>query len=215
MPITRNPIRFTVRHSCQTRSRGTPGLRRGTRLCRVGHPCRDRTLVAGDSETGLRGISCASVSHAAQASPMSDLRVEEIDPSAGGRWDRYVEQHKDGLVYHHSGWLRALQAEYGQRPVGLTLVDSRGELHGLLPLMATRGLPVLRSSGITGRRLSSLPRTPVAGPIADDRTGLRCCSRRQLSEPWRCAASAQAARAEAGWARPPDRRPPLARDIHR
>ena len=69
---------------------------------------RDRTLVAGDSETGLRGISCASVSHAAQASPMSDLRVEEIDPSAGGRWDRYVEQHKDGLVYHHSGWLRAL-----------------------------------------------------------------------------------------------------------
>ena len=64
-----------------------------------------------------------------------------------------------------------LQAEYGQRPVGLTLVDSRGELHGLLPLMATRGLPVLRSSGITGRRLSSLPRTPVAGPIADDPNG--------------------------------------------
>ena len=103
---------------------------------------------------------------------MSDLRVKEIDPSAGGQWDSYVEQHKDGLVYHHSRWLRALQAEYGQRPVGLTLVDGRGEFHGLLPLMATRGLPVLRSSGITGRRLSSLPRTPVAGPIADDRRGL-------------------------------------------
>jgi hypothetical protein len=37
--------------------------------------------------------------------------------------------------------------------------------------MATRGLPVLGSSGVTGRRLSSLPRTPVAGPVADTPEG--------------------------------------------
>jgi hypothetical protein len=96
----------------------------------------------------------------------------EIDPTTDERWDRYVGAHEHGLVYHHSGWLRALRREYGQQPVGLAIADGTGALHGVLPLMATRGLPVLRSGGITGRRLASLPRTPVAGPLADDREGL-------------------------------------------
>jgi CelD/BcsL family acetyltransferase involved in cellulose biosynthesis len=104
--------------------------------------------------------------------PSAALRVEAVDPTAGGRWDRYVDEHDDGLVYHHSGWLRALKREYGQAPVGLTLVDADGDLHGVLPLMATRGLPLRGAGGNGGRRLSSLPRTPVAGPLADDRDGL-------------------------------------------
>jgi hypothetical protein len=95
-----------------------------------------------------------------------------VDPTAGGAWDRYVAGHEDGLVYHDSGWLRALHREYGQRPIGLTLVDANGALRGILPLMATRGLPLRRFRGIAGRRLSSLPRTPVAGPLADDAAGL-------------------------------------------
>jgi CelD/BcsL family acetyltransferase involved in cellulose biosynthesis len=101
------------------------------------------------------------------------LRVEAIDPTvARDDWDRYVERHAGGLVYHHSGWLRALRREYGQAPIGLTLVDPAGRLRGVLPLMATRGLPLRGAGGNAGRRLSSLPRTPVAGPLADHREGV-------------------------------------------
>jgi Acetyltransferase (GNAT) domain len=110
----------------------------------------------------------ASVSHAPSPKP----RVVEIDPTTDERWDRYVVAHEDGLVYHHSGWLRALRREYGQQPVGLAIAGDSGELRGVLPLMATRGLPLLRTGGNTGRRLASLPRTPVAGPLADDPEGL-------------------------------------------
>jgi hypothetical protein len=102
----------------------------------------------------------------------TDLRVEEVDPTRSDRWDRYVAGHAQGLVYHHSSWLRALRAEYGQTPVGLTVVDAAGTLCGLIPLMTTRGMPLPGGRGISGRRLSSLPRTPVAGPIADHRDGL-------------------------------------------
>lgn len=96
-------------------------------------------------------------------------RVEAVDPSQDARWDPYVERHPDGLVYHHSGWLRALASEYGRAPLGLVVADEGGRLRGVLPLMPTRGLPLRRGGGSLGRRLSSLPRTPVAGPVADDR----------------------------------------------
>lgn len=73
--------------------------------------------------------------------------------------------HPDGLVYHHSAWLAALESESGIRTFGLASEDDDGRLGGILPLLATRGLPFFRGAELTGRRLSSLPRTPVAGPL--------------------------------------------------
>ncbi len=110
--------------------------------------------------------------HAALHAPAAGLRVEEVDPTAGGPWDDYVSSHPGALVYHHSGWLQALHREYGQKPIGLVLLDRTGAVHGVLPLMKTRGLPLPGFAGVAGRRLSSLPRTPVAGPVADDRGGV-------------------------------------------
>ena len=103
----------------------------------------------------------------APPSPASTGQVVELDWAEDPRWDSYVEAHPAGLVYHHSGWLRTLGAEYGQRAIGLACVDAAGRLSGVLPLMSTRGLPFGRGE-VSGRRLSSLPRTPVAGPVADD-----------------------------------------------
>jgi CelD/BcsL family acetyltransferase involved in cellulose biosynthesis len=40
-------------------------------------------------------------------------------------------------------------------------------VRGILPLAATRGLPFMPAA-IAGKRVCSLPRTPVAGPLADD-----------------------------------------------
>lgn len=98
--------------------------------------------------------------------------VREIDPARDPRWDAYVAAHPDGVVYHGAGWLRALQREYGRAPVALALEGGDGVLHGVLALMATSGLPLRRGGELAGRRLASLPRTPVAGPLADDRAGL-------------------------------------------
>lgn len=106
--------------------------------------------------------------------PRSDasLELREIDPVADARWDAYVGSRREGTVYHRSGWLRALQREYGRAALGLALEDGDGGLRGVLPLMATRGLPLGRGGELAGRRLASLPRTPLAGPLADDRAGL-------------------------------------------
>jgi hypothetical protein len=107
-----------------------------------------------------------------RADPAADLRLRELDPSADERWERYVRAHPGGLVYHTSAWLRVLQRENGQRPVGLVVENAGGELEGVLPLMATKGVPLLRGGTLSGRRLSSLPRTPVAGPLAEHERGV-------------------------------------------
>jgi Acetyltransferase (GNAT) domain len=94
--------------------------------------------------------------------------VVQVDPTADPRWEAFVAGHPDALVYHHPAWLRVLEREYGRRPVGLAYQDAEGRLRGVLPLLHTRGLPLARPGPRTGRRLSSLPRTPVAGPLAGD-----------------------------------------------
>jgi CelD/BcsL family acetyltransferase involved in cellulose biosynthesis len=91
-----------------------------------------------------------------------------VDPTTDPRWEAFVASHPDGLVYHHPAWLRVLELEYGHRPLGLACEDAEGRMVGVLALLHTRGLPLGRASSRTGRRLSSLPRTPVAGPLASD-----------------------------------------------
>jgi CelD/BcsL family acetyltransferase involved in cellulose biosynthesis len=99
---------------------------------------------------------------------LSEARVCEIEPGSDPRWDEFVAGHPHGLVYQHSAWLRCLQAEYDRAPIGLCTVDADGRLTGILPLVETRGVPLLRRSETLGPRLSSLPRTPIAGPLAHD-----------------------------------------------
>lgn len=101
------------------------------------------------------------------------MRVTEVHPSSDPRWDAFVAAHPDGVVYQHSAWLNCLEAEYGRRAVGLCCEDDQGELRGVLPLVATRGVPGLRGNELFGARVSSLPRTPVAGPLARDEDAAR------------------------------------------
>ena len=96
------------------------------------------------------------------------LRTVELDYRNDPRWDAFVASHPDGLIYHHSNWLIALEEEYGQKCVSLACIDADGELQAILPLFPTRGLPFAIGRHSTHRRLSSLPRTPVAGVLAVD-----------------------------------------------
>ena len=99
---------------------------------------------------------------------VSVVRVSTVDPLADARWDAFVSTRPDAVVYHHSAWLAALEREYGTRPVGLACEDAHARFVGVLPLLRTRGLPLL-DAALLGTRLASLPRTPVAGPLAVDR----------------------------------------------
>lgn len=103
-----------------------------------------------------------SPGHRADPLEHDDLpRVVELEPDTASdvRWSAFVQSHPKGLLYHHPAWVRAIARVYRYPFVGLATEDASGKLTGVLPLFEKRG-------PITGRRLSSLPHTPVAGPLA-------------------------------------------------
>jgi CelD/BcsL family acetyltransferase involved in cellulose biosynthesis len=126
------------------------------------------------------------------------LRVLEIEPS-DPRWEAFAREHPDAIIYHHPSWLHVLESEYGHQSLCLACEDGDGELQGILPLAWTRGVPV-GSTVRTGRRLSSLPRTPMAGPLSLHEEATACLidaaiehvrdahgARLELKPSWTCA----------------------------
>ncbi len=95
-------------------------------------------------------------------------RVIETHPSTDPGWARFVAGHPNGSIYHHPLWLNVLEQEYGQKGVYLSCTDANGQMTAVLPLLYTRGFPFKLGGPLAGRRLSSLPRTPVAGPLSID-----------------------------------------------
>jgi CelD/BcsL family acetyltransferase involved in cellulose biosynthesis len=96
-------------------------------------------------------------------------RVVELEPR-DPRWEPYVREHTDALVYHHPAWLATLHRAYGHEPTVLAVESDAGELLGVLPLMRKTG-------AVTGRKLSSLPHTEAAGPLASDAEASRALVR--------------------------------------
>lgn len=94
------------------------------------------------------------------------LRVFELDFRNDARWEQFVAAHPEALIFHHPSWLAALESEYGQKCVSLGCADECGQLQAILPLFYTKGLGFNMGGLATGRRLCSLPRTPIAGPLA-------------------------------------------------
>jgi CelD/BcsL family acetyltransferase involved in cellulose biosynthesis len=89
------------------------------------------------------------------------MTVVELQAADEPAWDALLRSCPDALVFHHPAWLHALREAYGYDALVLGHRDVTGALDGVLPLVRKRGL-------ITGRRLVSLPHTPVAGPVARD-----------------------------------------------
>ncbi len=95
----------------------------------------------------------------------SPLRVALANPHVDPRWEAFVLAHPEAGIYHHPAWLAALEREYGQQPMHLACEDPGGALVAVLPLLQTRGVPFRLGGPLAARRLSSLPRTPVCGPL--------------------------------------------------
>lgn len=102
-----------------------------------------------------------------------ELTIEHIlfNKQIQSNWDSYVFNHTHGSVFHHSGWLKALEAENGQPVTCLIGKDASGTLRGIMPLLFTRGIPFNLGKAAGCGRVSSLPRTPHCGPLADSQSG--------------------------------------------
>jgi len=94
------------------------------------------------------------------------LQVRLIDFRNDTRVIPFLSSHPSALIYHHPGWLNALQEESGQECWMLACECDDGSLCGIMPLAYTRGLPFNVANHQTKRRISSLPRTPFVGPIS-------------------------------------------------
>jgi hypothetical protein len=105
--------------------------------------------------------------------PKADsLRVSKLnldDP----RLIPFVSAHPSSTVYHHPAWLRTLSAEYNRGIMILACESQNGRLEGIFPLMNTRGIPLALFGGLATARLSSLPRTPIAGPLCTGQEATR------------------------------------------
>lgn len=96
------------------------------------------------------------------------FQVSETNPRTDPRWEPFVRAHPGGSPFHHPGWLRALEEEYGQTRLHLAAENQDGRLIAILPMFYTRGLPFNLGGHMTVRRLSSLPRTPFGGVLSRD-----------------------------------------------
>lgn len=96
------------------------------------------------------------------------LKVIETNPGTDPRWEAFLLKHPEGSIYHHPAWLEALKREYRQEGVCFVCEDAARQVLGILPVLYTRGVPFGLGGTLTGRRLSSLPRTPLGGPLSVD-----------------------------------------------
>jgi len=96
------------------------------------------------------------------------LSVSTENGRSGESWTEYVINHKEGTIYHHPAHLQVLEAQSGQKLLRLVCRDENDQIRGILPLQYTKGMPHNFGGPLVAKRLSSLPRTPVVGPLADD-----------------------------------------------
>jgi hypothetical protein len=66
------------------------------------------------------------------------LRIFELDFRSDPRWERFVSAHPDALIYHHPGWLSALENEYGEKCISLACSDENRQLSAILPSFIPR-----------------------------------------------------------------------------
>jgi len=96
------------------------------------------------------------------------LAVKEANIDIDEKWIEFISNNSQATIYHHPLWLKIIEKETGQRILKLICTDKNDNLQGLFPLQYTKGFP-FGLGGIPGtRRLASLPRTPVGGPLTSN-----------------------------------------------
>ena len=93
-------------------------------------------------------------------------KIRVAESSNESEWNNFVSSHPDSKIYHTSHWINALKNESGAKGINLVCLDEEDKVTGVFPLLYTRGFPLGLRGLPASKRLSSLPRTPLAGPLA-------------------------------------------------
>src|ERR1700691_6520061 len=119
-------------------------------------------------DTGLSKIDPAiSQARGQDSQDPNEIGLRVVDISLDDpRLEPFLAARPEATVYHHPTWLRTLRAEYNRAIVILACQDLNGKLAGIFPLMQTRGFPIPIFGELAKARFTSLPRTPIAGPLA-------------------------------------------------
>ena len=101
------------------------------------------------------------------------LRVIEAGNKYNLLWGKYLGENEYATVYHTLEWLDVIEKESGQNILKLICIDDNDNIVGIFPLQYTKGMPFRVGGVLASKRLSSLPRTPVGGPIAENKEAAR------------------------------------------
>jgi hypothetical protein len=96
---------------------------------------------------------------------MSELKVTILQKIEEPEWESFVAEHFDSTIYHTLMWIKTLSNESGQNNINLVCRDEKNRIVGVMPLLFTKGFPFGFGGLPASKRLSSLPRTPVGGPL--------------------------------------------------
>jgi len=111
----------------------------------------------------------------------SRVRVSGFQEEDSAAWEAFIEAHPAGNIYQSPAWKAVTEEGLGHRPFYLKAVDGAGRITGVLPLFLV--------TGITGKRLVSVPMRDRGGLLALDRASGRALLARavELSRELRCA----------------------------
>lgn len=98
----------------------------------------------------------------------NSLKIIEAGSEIDTKWENFISKNSESTIYHHPEWFKALKSEYNQEIIRLVCQDKEGEIKGVMPITFTKGFPFGLGGLPAVKRLSSLPRTPIGGPISFD-----------------------------------------------
>jgi len=84
-----------------------------------------------------------------------------INPITDQRWDKFVIEHRNGTIFHHSLWLRLIADSFNHTPYYFAIEDRSGKISAGLPFFFV-------NSPFTGRRLVSIPFAEHCDPLLED-----------------------------------------------
>lgn len=88
--------------------------------------------------------------------------ITKIDPFEEPRWDKFVEGHPFGLIYHLSGWKRLIENSFKHMKGHYFVINGDNEIKAALPVFEVR-------SWLIGDRLVSIPFATLCDPLVSDK----------------------------------------------
>ena len=87
------------------------------------------------------------------------MTIKLIDPITDPRWDKFVENHPFGWIYHLSGWKKVLEQSFNHmKGYYFALIDENDGIKAGLPIYEVK-------SWLTGNRLVSIPFATLCNPL--------------------------------------------------